>query len=257
MVESTRAIWATGLALASLTCFLSPAMAQSGAQDAAVRRTASNSSAPASSGFAPAVPPTIGTIDIDLVFNKYEKFLAMGEEIGAAAKAKQAELMKILSEIQSEAEFLQSGKINVGTPDYKKHEDRITQLQAEHEAKKAQASREFEQREAEAYATLYKEIQAMSAAIAQKRGMTYIVKVVNRPISAAEPKSVMAAMASTLIYSDPHNDITNDVISNLNRQYRANGGQPPKSRTAAGPAAAPGGAPGTAAVPGASAAGER
>ena len=42
-----------------------------------------------------------------------------------------------------------------------------------------------------------------------------------QPITGADPNSVMAAISSTIVYADPRNDITNDVIYNLNRLYKA------------------------------------
>jgi hypothetical protein len=44
----------------------------------------------------------------------------------------------------------------------------------------------------------------------------------------------MAAMANTMVYADPRNDITNDVVYNLNRIYKATGGSPVKGSAAAG-----------------------
>ena len=88
-------------------------------------------------------------------------------------------------------------------------------------------------------ATLYKEIQAMVARVAQWRKMTYVVKVSNQPISGSNPNSVMAAMANTMVYADPRNDVTNDVVYNLNRLYKATGGAVPK--TSAGASAPAGG----------------
>ena len=87
-------------------------------------------------------------------------------------------------------------------------------------------------------ATLYKEIQTMVGRVAKWRKMTYIVKVSNQPISGGNPNSVMAAMANTMVYADPRNDITNDVVHNLNNIYKATGGAAPRG-SAAG-AAAPG-----------------
>jgi outer membrane protein len=80
--------------------------------------------------------------------------------------------------------------------------------------------------------------------------MTYIVKVSNQPISGSNPNSVMAAMANTMVYADSTNDITNDVVYNLNRIYKATGGPsvkasattpPATSAPAAGPAQPEGG----------------
>jgi hypothetical protein len=86
-------------------------------------------------------------------------------------------------------------------------------------------------------ATLYKEVQAMVARVAQWKKMTYIVKVSNQPISGGNPNSVMAAMANTMVYADPRNDITNDVVYNLNRIYKATGGASAKAATPAGSSA--------------------
>ena len=132
--------------------------------------------------------------------------------------ARKNDLMKILSEAQSEAEML--AKLAPGTEDYRKHENKVTELKARHEAGREQAEREFTQRQAEMMATLYKEVQAMVSKVAEWRKMNYIVKISNQPVSGANPNSVMAAISSTIVYADPPNDITNDVTHNLNLFYK-------------------------------------
>ena len=146
--------------------------------------------------------------------------------------AKKNELMKFMAEAQQEAETL--AKLTPGSDDSKKHEDRITQLKAQLEAGREQAEREFTLREAEMIATLYNEIQTMVGRIAKYRGFAYVVRVSNDPITGANPNSAMAAIERTVVYADPRNDITNDVIYNLNREYKASGGTVPK-----GPPTAP------------------
>ncbi len=92
-------------------------------------------------------------------FKGYDKVKAASEEFKAAAMAKQGELTKLMQEGQQEAEML--AKMAPGSPDYKKHEDRITQLKASLEAGREQAQRDFALREAEMLATIYNEIQDM------------------------------------------------------------------------------------------------
>lgn len=254
MVSSTRAIMGMGLLAAACGPLASQGWAQAQAQqaDGGVRRTAGTST---STPTAP-VSPVIGTIDMDAVFKNYEKVKVSSEEFKAAAQARKAELMKIQAEAQQVAELL--AKMSQGTEDYKKHENRVTELKARFEAGRESAERDFASREAEAMATLYKEIQAMVARVAQWRKMTYIVKVSNQPISGSNPNSVMAAMANTMVYADPRNDITNDVVYNLNRMYKATGGQSartpgnaaPASAAATAPAPAAGAAGAAAAQPG-------
>jgi len=234
MVCSPRALLAIGACLTGMGLLSGPTLGQA---DPAIRKT--NGRTPA----APAapVPPVIGTIDLDAVFKSYEKVKVSSEEFKAAALSRRNELLKIQAEAQQESELM--AKLTPGTEDFKKCENRMTELKARYEAGREQAEREFAAREAEAMATLYKEIQAMVARVAQWRKMNYIVRVSNQPISGTNPNSVMAAMASTMIYADPSNDITNDVIHNLNLLYRKTSGA--AAKPAAGAPAAPsgGGAP--------------
>jgi len=229
MVLSSRLIVAMGLGAVGAALLAAPIQGQ---QDAAVRQTA-NTGAPK---FQDPIPPVIGTIDLDVVFKNYEKVKVSSEEFKAQAMAKRNELMKLQNEAAAEMEML--GKLAPNSDDYKKHENNITELKARMEAGREQAEREFANKEAEAMATLYKEIQVMTARMAQARKMTYIYKVSNQPISGDNPNSVMAAMANPVVYADPRNDITNDVVHNLNKIYRASGGQPAQPAAPAGTAAA-------------------
>jgi outer membrane protein len=216
MVTSSRGILAIGLALTGLAILVAPTLGQAPAQDGTVRKAANPTTAPT-----PPTPiaPVIGTVDLELVFKSYEKVKQSNKDYTAALMARKNELMRIMSEAQEEGQML--SKLAPGTEDYKKHENRVTELKARHEAGREQAEREFALRQAEAMATLYKEIQEMVKKVAQWRKMNYVVKVSSQPITGTDPNSVMAAISSTLVYADSRNDITNDVIHNLNRFYKA------------------------------------
>ena len=134
-------------------------------QDPAVRKAATQAAAAAPQ---PPAPVTVGCVDIGAIFKGYDKVKANSEEFRAAVMAKKNELMKFMAEAQQESETL--AKLTPGSVDFKKHEDRITQLKAQHEASREQYEREFTSSEAEMIATLYKEIQAMVGRIAQFRG---------------------------------------------------------------------------------------
>ncbi len=221
MVASSRGILAIGLSLTGLALLVGPSLGQQ--QDGSIRKAA---------GQSPTTPPDpiapmIGTVDIEYVFKNYDKVKVANKDFNAAMLARKNDLMKIMSEAQQEAEMMQ--KFNPGSEDYKKHETRVTELKARHEAGREQAEREFALRQAESMATLYKEIQAMVARIAQWRRLNYVVKISNQPISGTDPNSVMGAISSTMVYADPRNDITSDVVHNLNRVYQATISSTPKA----------------------------
>jgi Skp family chaperone for outer membrane proteins len=235
MVYSTRGFLAIGLGLVGLSLLVGPSLAQ---QDGTVRKT----NAPAA-GAAPSAPvaPVIGTVDMDAVFKGYEKFMATNKEFQTAVLARQNDLMKIKSEGEEETQML--AKLTPGTEDFKRHENRVTELKARLAAGREQAQREFQLRESENVATIYKEVQLMVTAIAQWRKMNYVVRVTNLQPAGADPNSVMAALQNTMIYFDPRNDITNDVIFNLNRRYKAVANSPAPAASSAKPAATQPGSP--------------
>ncbi len=176
----------------------------------------------------------IGSINLDAVFSQYEKVKVSNKELAVVQLSRKNELARIATEAQQEAELMD--KFVAGSEDYTRHQNKVTQLKAQHEAGREQAQRDFALKEAESMATLYKEVQAMVARVAAWRKLNYIVKVSNQPISGSDPNSVMTAISNTMVYADPRNDITNDVIYNLNRLYQLAGSAPattePMSRSA-------------------------
>lgn len=246
MVHSSRWAAAVGLGVIAGGLLVAPIQGQ---QDGAVRKT---NGAPAASGWTPGTPPIIGTIDLDAVFKNYEKVKYANEEFQNSLLSRRNELMKKQTEFQQEMEAL--SRFAPGQEEYKKQENKLTELKASLEAGKEQAEREFQSKEAEAMATLYNEVTEVSKKIAAKRGMTYVMKVSNQAPNGSNPNSVMAAMANPMITYDPANDITHDVVHNLNTVYKNSGG-PTAKRTAPAAGAAPGlGAPAAGTVPPASAA---
>jgi Skp family chaperone for outer membrane proteins len=212
MVLSTRGFLAIGLGVIGLALLVGPTLAQ---QDGAVRKTTGPTA-----GAAPAAPiqPVIGTVDMDAVFKAYEKFKATNKEFQAAVLARQEELMKIKVAGDDENQML--AKLTPGTEDFKRSENKVTELKARLAAGREQAQREFQLMESQNVATIYKEVQLMVTAVAQWRKMNYVVRVTNVQPAGADPNTVMAALQNTMVYFDPRNDITNDVIHNLNRRYK-------------------------------------
>jgi Skp family chaperone for outer membrane proteins len=230
MVVSSRAVKVFGLGL--VACLAGSAFGEPPPRDAGVRKTAAAAATPSTAPAPKALMPTIvGTVDIEAVLKGYDKVKTQQEEFKAAAMAKHQELLKLQTEGQEETSKLQ--KMTPNSVDAKKIEDRLTQIKAQIEAGQENAQRDFALRESEMLATLYKEIQSMVARVAEFKGMTFIVRVSNEPVAGSNPNSVMAAMSNAVVYANPGNDITKDVVHNLNLQYQAAGGVAPKATTPA------------------------
>ena len=243
MLRSTRAALAVGVGCMGLAGLVGHSAAQS---DGRVQKVAA-----ATPGTAPAAPAAmpqvvIGTIDVEGVFRELDKIKVAGETLNAEVQVRYAELQKIANEGKLEQEKLQ--RLTPGTPDFKKAEERMTQLQIQIEAGKQNAKREFDQKETETMTSIYNEVVAMAKYVANSRGMSFVVKYNEGKVQASEPNSAIAAMSRTIVYADPRVDITKATTELLNRQYKAISGKAPKAAAPAGEApdaGAPAGRPAT------------
>ncbi len=166
-------------------------------------------------------PPAavIGSVDIDAVMKRYEKAQELTERLRTTMDIRRLELMKLEGQAHEELELMQ--KLQPGSADYRKREDRISELKAKMEACREQAQREFTSRESQSMATLFQEIQETIAAVARSKGFNYVVKVSPGPRSDSNPNDVTNALSRSVLYADPRNDITEEVIRDLNRRFRA------------------------------------
>jgi outer membrane protein len=214
-------------------------VARSSGQDPAVRQTSTSSQTAGRPQMSPAV---IGSIDMEAVFKGYKKVEFLKDEIEVAAKAKQAQLTKLMSEAQQVAKEMES--LQPGSEDFKAHDAKLTEYRVQLDTAREQAQKEFAEREAKALATIYKEIEQVVKRVAVYNKMSYVVRVSNEPISGTDPNSVMAAMSRAVVYSDPSTDITVTVVQLLNHQYQSTAGQraarpAPSASANANPAATP------------------
>ena len=227
----SRATRAVGLGLVGWAALTSLAWGQQPDRD--VRRTTGQQAAAP----APALPPAaIGTVDLDKVFREYDKVKVSSAKFKEEALKKQGELGQLMTEAKTAADKMTQMK--PGTPDYQQLSNKVTEMKARIEATREQVQQEFTLKESEALASIYTDIQKMTAAVARKKGMTYIVKISEEPITASDPNSVMSAMARTVVYADPSADITKEVITYLNYNYqKANpGAAAPSPATSSAPA---------------------
>ena len=142
--------------MTGLAFLVGPSLGQQ--PDRAVRKAA-NPGTGETCPFPDPIPPFIGTVDIDTVFKNYKNSKLVGKDFNAALLTRKNELMKLMSEAQEEAQLLT--KLTPGTEDSHKHEDRVTEFKARHEAGREQAQREFASVRRRMFATIYKEVQGM------------------------------------------------------------------------------------------------
>ncbi len=109
------------------------------------------------------------------------------------------------------------------------------------QANKENAEREFEVRSAEYMASFYTDLQDMIKRVADKKGLTYVVRYTNEPVSARPPNPHGPHPVSGRLCQSGYRHHA-DVLYNLNKEYIEKGGKvakPPVAEGEAAPASAP------------------
>jgi RNA polymerase sigma factor (sigma-70 family) len=160
----------------------------------------------------------IGSIDMDAVFKRYEKAQQAEERLKADRNSKQEQLDKLTT--QTKASIAMLHKFVPGSTDFKIRESQIEALKRQYDSVREPAEREFTRREAENMAVLFKEIQDSTASVAKDKGLNYVIKVSPALQANSEFNKVLDVLKGSVVYADPRNDLTEEVIRDLNRRFQ-------------------------------------
>jgi Skp family chaperone for outer membrane proteins len=159
----------------------------------------------------------VGSIDMDAVFKRYAKVVEAHKRNAADAQSKRARLRLLQADVEEEAALMQ--KFVPGSKDHAAHEARLASLKQRIESEREAAERELMSRQSRQAATLLEEIQAVIADIARTKGFDFVVRADAGPQPDASHDDVMTALKRSVLYANPRNDITEEVIQELNRRY--------------------------------------
>ena len=168
-----------------------------------------------------AAAAAVGSIDMDAVFKRYAKVVEAHKRYAADADSKNARLR--LLDADAEAEAARGQKLVPGSKDYVASEARLASLRQRIENEREAAVKDLHSQQAREAARLLDEIQGTIADIARARGFDYVVRADARPEPDASHNDVMAALKRSVLYANPRNDITEEVIRELNRRFEATG----------------------------------
>jgi RNA polymerase sigma factor (sigma-70 family) len=163
----------------------------------------------------------IGSIDMDAVFDRYEKARQANDELKAHMKSEQDRLAKLRYQIDELN--LKKRKFSPESSDFALLESQIEALRKHAGSESEAVEREFDQRKASNMVALYGEIQQTTASLARAKGMIYVAKVESGLKPGMAPSQMMAVLNDSVVYSDPRNDLTEEVIRELNQRIKAAG----------------------------------
>ena len=196
----------------------------------AVAVLATNSPARAQNKKTPqATPSSIGLIDIAHVFQEYDKFEDLRNDLQAALDQSEAEGQPKADHLKKMQQELKN--YTVGSPEYEQKEKAFRVAKSEFEAFRARAQRSLARQESEMFKEIYFDVRNAAKLYAEYKGYTMVIRFNRKQIDdTMQPQQAVQTMNKTVIYYQPANDITQTVLDYLDKQYKNNSpGTPARS----------------------------
>lgn len=180
---------------------------------------------------APHGPPVIALLDVSYIFKMHTRFKAMMNEMKGDVERAESTMKKERDQIMAMAERLK--ELRQGTPDYKTLEEDITKRQADLSVRVSLQKKEFLQREAKIYYTVYQEIAQETDYYAKQYGIDMVLRFNGDQVDVEKPDDVLRDINKPVVWYAKDRDITPVILDALNRRYAGPGGNGQPSGPAA------------------------
>lgn len=182
-----------------------------------------NAAQPAAATTAPAaVPHKVGLIDMNHVFKNYKKFQAMKDSLQAEAEQVDAQMKQTVEKIKTQQGVLTSGNLKEGSPEFAKAEQQLLEMQSGLQALQRKTQRDFLQKEADMYKTVYLEVEDLVSKYARHFQYTLVMRFNRTDVEHAEnPRDIVTGMNRQVVYHRAEDDLTDAILEYLNKDWEA------------------------------------
>lgn len=171
-------------------------------------------------------PHKIAVIDMGYIFENYDKFKALSDDLKAEMAQINQQARKKAQKIKSLQQQLKS--LNEDSPDYRQREQELTQKMSDFQTFRKMAEKDARRKQSKAFKTVYMEVADLVEQYADHYGYTLVLRFNRDALAEAEgPQEVMQALNRQVIYHRQADDITDPILDYLNGKYaKSNGGAP-------------------------------
>ena len=185
-----------------------------------------------SNGPEPGPGHRVGLIDMAHVFQNYKKFESLRNELQAEIEKSDAEAKQLLERLQKMQADIK--KFDAGSPQYEQAERQVLEQKGEFDAFRASTQRRLARRESEMFKTIYTDVTAAVKLYAEYAKFDHVMRFNRKGIDdTTSPQEAVQTMNKTFIYTKESNDITDPVLSYLNKTYAKSGGGTPAREASA------------------------
>ncbi len=172
-----------------------------------------------------ATPHRVGLVDMAEVFQGYKKFEDMRSELQAEIEKSDAEAKLMVERMQKRQQEMVESKLAPGSAQYEAGEKELLDAKGEFEAFRAATQRKLARRESEMFKVIYSDTTSMVKKYAEFAKFTVVMRFDRKDISdETAPNEAVQRMNKQVVYFRGEDDITDVVLSTLNKQYEGSKG---------------------------------
>jgi Skp family chaperone for outer membrane proteins len=182
-----------------------------------------------------AQPHKVGLIDMAYVFQEYEKFKVLRQDLKAEIERSDTKAKQFMSQSQTLQAKLKEFKS--GSADYIKYEKLLLTLKAEFDAYRASAQRDLMRRESKIYKQVYMDVSAAVKEYCKHYDYTLVMRFNRKSVSESDaPNDIVQGMNRQVVFFKTQDDITDRVLVYLNKNYGKPAAQLVRGRSSVTPA---------------------
>ncbi len=176
----------------------------------------------------------IGLVDLNHVFRNYQKYMQLTEQLKADLKGREQEIEQLRTQLTQVLN--QRDQYRPDSAEYRQFDEQIARTKAQLELKLSGTRREFQQRDAQLVYQTYHEVEAVIQQVARSRGLTLVLQQARiEKVDPSDPREVFRLVNRQVLFAIPGMDITDLVLSELNRRSGVSMRQPPSRLTRQSP----------------------
>jgi Skp family chaperone for outer membrane proteins len=171
----------------------------------------------------PAQPTAVATVDVVRVLEGLNEKTTLEAQLRAGLDARRAQLDQLSRELETLKGDLEAQKQN--TPEYRDKVRQAIELSAQGEARRNVLERIISVEKAEMLRNLYTKIEAAVAKVSEQSGYDVVLlddSSFPLPQGDVSDRDIeRAILTRSVVYTHPTSDITSQVITLMNNEYRA------------------------------------
>jgi Skp family chaperone for outer membrane proteins len=157
----------------------------------------------------------VAIVDVGLIFKSHPQFTQQLAALKQAADQFKSASVQQQQGLMQKAEGLK--QYQPGSDQFKAIETRLAQESATMEVKQRNKMRTLMQQEAQLHYQTYNQVNSMIQTYCDNTGTQLVLRFNSKQMDANEPNSVMQRVNGSVVFHNPKNDITQQIIARLNQ----------------------------------------